>query len=133
VWIELYIFTRRKEITMESKEELTEDELKKKAYLMALRLKNSGLDAETIYARLEKQGIPEEMAKQVVRDTLYESRRQIVKETEPVYNFALIRIGIGVILALLSYLILPGNFILPIGIIAGGVISALLAKKKMEE
>lgn len=133
MWIERYIFTGRKEITMEPKEELTEDELKKKAYLMALRLKNSGLDAETIYARLEKQGIPEEMAKQVVRDTLYESRRQIVKETEPVYNFALIRIGIGVILALVSYLILPGNFILPIGIIAGGIISALLAKKKMEE
>lgn len=133
MWIERYIFTGRKEITMEPKEELTEDELKKKAYLMALRLKNSGLDAETIYARLEKQGIPEEMAKQVVRDILYESRRQIVKETEPVYNFALIRIGIGVILALVSYLILPGNFILPIGIVAGGIISALLAKKKMEE
>ena len=118
---------------MESKEELTEGELKKKAYLMVLRLKNSGLDAETIYARLEKQGIPEEMAKQAIRDTLLESKRQVVKDTEPAYNFALIRIGIGVILALVSYLILPGNFILPIGIIAGGIISALLAKKKMEE
>lgn len=118
---------------MEPKEELTEGELKKKAYLMALRLKNSGLDGEAIYARLEKQGIPEEMAREVVRDTLFERKQQVIKDTEPVYNFALIRIGIGVILALLSYLILPGNFILPIGLIAGGIISALLAKKKMEE
>ena len=46
---------------MEQNEELTAEELKKKAYLMGLRLKNSGLDAETIYARLEKQGIPEDL------------------------------------------------------------------------
>lgn len=52
----------------ESKEELTPEEIKKKAYLMALRLKNSGLDAETIYARLEKEGIPDDMAREVVRD-----------------------------------------------------------------
>ena len=118
---------------MDSNEELTEQELKKKAYLMGLRLKNSGLDAETIYARLEKQGIPEELARQVAQDTLIERKRDVVKQNEPVYNFALIRIGIGVVLALISYVILPGNFILPIGIIAGGVVSALLAKKKMQE
>jgi hypothetical protein len=40
---------------MDSKDELTEEEIKKKAYLMGLRLKSSGLDAETIYARLEKE------------------------------------------------------------------------------
>ena len=118
---------------MDPKEELTEEELKKKAYLMGLRLKNSGLDAETIYARLEKQGIPEELARQVAQDTLIERKREVIKETEPVYNFALIRIGISVVIALISYLIFPGNFILPAGIITGGIVSALLAKKKMEE
>jgi hypothetical protein len=118
---------------MEPNEELTEEELKKKAYLMGLRLKNSGLDAETIYARLEKQGIPEELARQVVKDTLIERKREVIKDTEPVYNFALIRIGIGVVIAFTSYIIFPDFYILPIGIIAGGIISALLAKKKMEE
>ena len=118
---------------MHAKEELTENELKKKAYLMGLRLKSSGLDAETIYARLEKQGIKEELARQVARDAMIETKRERIKETEPVYNFALIRIGIGVVIALISYVVFPGNFILPIGIIAGGIVSALLAKKKMEE
>ena len=117
----------------ESNEELTEGELKKKAYLAALRLKNAGLDPETIYARLEKQGIPEELAKQVARDVMIERKREAAEQAKPVYNFALIRIGIGVIIALISMLVFPGNFILPIGIIAGGIISALLAKKKMEE
>jgi hypothetical protein len=116
----------------EGNEELTPEELKKKAYLMGLRLKNSGLDAETIYARLEKQGIPEELAREVARDTLIERKRDTIKQTEPVYNFALIRIGIGVVVALMSYLI-TDNLILPFGIIAAGIVSALLAKRKMEE
>jgi hypothetical protein len=117
---------------MTEKEELTPSELKKKAYLIGLRLKNSGHDGETIYARLEKQGIPDDMAKEVVRDILIERKRDVIKETEPVYNFALIRIGIGLAIALVSY-VLTGNLILPFAIIAGGVVTALMAKKKMEE
>lgn len=118
---------------MESAEELSSEELKKKAYMIGLKLKNSGLDAETIYARIEKQGIPEELARQVVQDILTERKREVSKEAEPFYNFALIRIGIGVAVALVSYLIFPGNIILPIGFIVGGIVSALIAKKKMEE
>jgi hypothetical protein len=118
---------------MDSKEELTEGELKKKAYLMGLRLKNSGLDAETIYARLEKQGIPEELARQVASDTLVERKQEAIKETETVYNFALIKIGIAVVAALIFFLIFPDNYILPIGTIASGILLALLAKKKMSD
>ncbi len=117
---------------MTDKEELTPDELKKKAYQMGLRLKSSGLDAETIYARLEKQGIPENTAREVVRDILIEKKRDEVKQAETNYDFALIRIGLGLVIALVSYL-LTDNVILPVAIIAGGVVSALLAKKKMQE
>jgi hypothetical protein len=117
----------------ESKEELTEGELKKKAYLMGLRLKNSGLNAETIYARLEKTGVPEELARQVARDTLIERKKEVIEQTKTVYNFALIRIVIGIIVALISYLIFPDRYIIPIAIIAGGIVAAFLAKKKMEE
>lgn len=84
----------------EPKEELTQEEIKKKAYLKALRLKNSGLDAETIYARLEKQGIPEDMAREVVRDILIERKRDVIKQAETVNNFPLLRIGIGIGIAL---------------------------------
>ncbi|HMG89828.1 MAG TPA: hypothetical protein VK589_07205 [Chryseolinea sp.] len=116
----------------ESKEELTESELRKKAYLMGLRLKNSGLDAETIYARLEKQGIPEKLAREVAYNTLIERERDVSKAAEPFYNLALIKIGIGVAVALTSYIIFPDKPIIPIGIIAGGIISAFLAKRKMK-
>jgi hypothetical protein len=117
---------------MNENEELTHEELKKKAYLIGLRLKSSGLDGETIYARLEKQGIPEEMAREVVRDILIERKRDVIKQTEPVYNLALIRIGIGLAIAVVTFL-LTDSVLFPIAIIAGGVVTALVAKKKMEE
>ena len=117
----------------DSNEILTEEELMKKAYMAGMRLKSAGLDAETIYARLEKQGIPEELAKQVARDVMVQRKQEVAEQAKPVYDFALIRIGIGVVVALVSFIVFPDNFILPIGIIAGGIISALLAKKKMEE
>ena len=116
-----------------SEEELTEEGLKRKAYMAGLRLKNSGLDAETIYARLEKQGIPEELARQVAKDVMLERKREVIEQTTPMYNFALLRIGIGVAAALISIFVFPGNFILPVGIIAGGVIALLIAKNRMEK
>jgi hypothetical protein len=64
---------------------------------------------------------------------LIDRKREVIKETEPVYNFALIRIGIGVVVALISFLIFPDYYILPIGILAGGIASALWARKRMQE
>jgi len=116
-----------------SEEKLTESELRKKAYSIGLKLKNSGLDAETIYARIEKQGVPEEMAREVVKDILIERKRDVVKETQPVYHFSLLRVGVGVAAALISALAFPGHILIPGGLILGGVIFALLAKKKMNE
>jgi uncharacterized membrane protein YjjP (DUF1212 family) len=90
------------------------------------------LHGETIYARLEKQGIPEDIAIEVVRDILTQRKMDVIKQTEPVYNFALIRIGIGLAIALVTYL-LTDNAIIPVAIIAGGLVTALMAKKKMKE
>jgi len=116
----------------EQSEEMTQGELRKKAYLIAMRLKSSGLDGESIYARLEKQGISEEIAKDVVRDILIERKRDVVKEATPIYNFALVRIALGMAVALVSYLA-TDNVLLPVGIILGGVVTALLTKRGMEE
>jgi hypothetical protein len=44
----------------------------------------------------------------------------------------LIRIGLGLAVALVIYL-LTGNVLFPVVTIAGGVVAALLAKKKMKE
>jgi uncharacterized transporter YbjL len=43
---------------------------------------------------------------------------------------ALLKIGIGVFLAIVSMVILPGHVILPIGLIAGGIITAVIKRPR---
>ncbi len=100
---------------------------------MGLRLKNSGLDAETIYARLERQGFPEALAHEVVKDILLERKRDVAEQTTPFYNIALIRAGIGVAAGFVTYAIFPEYPVVPIGMIAGGLYAAFKAKRKMEK
>lgn len=116
-----------------SNEKLTDEELRKKAYRMALDLKLARLDSETIYARLEKQGIPEKLAMEAARDVMIERIREEKEQIKPVYNFALIRIGIGVIAAIVSMVLFPGHIIFPVGLIVGGIVYALIAKSKMNQ
>nr|WP_067055534.1 hypothetical protein [Mucilaginibacter sp. L294] len=97
------------------------DELKKKAYLEAQKLKSAGYDFDIILARLDKMGIPEELAEQVVKNMAIQYIRASRNETAPFYNLALFKIGIGVVLAIVSYIIAPGILILPIGFIATGI------------
>ncbi len=112
---------------------LTESEIRKQAYLMGMRLKNSGLDGEIIYARLERHGFPEALAHEVVKDILLQRKRDVVEETTPFYNIALIRAGLGVVAGLVSYAIFPEYPVIPVGMIAGGLFAAFQAKKKMEK
>ena len=69
------------------------------------------------------------MAINAVRNLMIERKRVVAKEAETHYNFALIRIGIGIAIAIISYIIFPDIHILPIGIIGGGILSAFLFKK----
>jgi hypothetical protein len=59
---------------MDSKDDL----VRRDAYMKGLQLKNSGLGAETIYARLEKQGIPAELAKQVAQDVFKQRQEDAI-------------------------------------------------------
>lgn len=107
----------------------TEEGLKRRAYALGLKLKHSGLDEDVIYARLEKQGIPEELAEQVARDVMIERRKAEAADEKPFYYLALVKIGIGVVAAIVSAILLPGKIIVPIGLIAGGVIYAIATKR----
>lgn len=60
---------------------------------------------------------------------MIERKPDVVKQAEPVYNFALIRIGIGIGIALITYII-TDKLIFPIGIIAGGVVQHYKQKRK---
>ncbi len=115
---------------MKRMDELTEEGIKRKAYMEGLKMKNSGLDEDVIYARLEKQGIPAELAKQVARDVLIERTKSAEKDEKPFFYLALIKIGIGVLAAVISTFVFPDKVILPIGLILSGVIYAGLSRVK---
>jgi len=107
----------------------TDTGLKNKAYLEGQRLKNAGFDNELILARLEKSGVPEELAIEVVRNLAVQQLVDNHNCSKPFYNIALVRIGIGILLAVISILIVPNIVWMPIIFITSGIISALLWKK----
>ena len=105
--------------------------LKNKAYLEGSRLKNAGHDDEVIAARLEKIGIPEELIKQVVDNLSLQNRKDLNETVKPFYNLAIIKIAIGIFLAIVSVILFPDHIILPIGLVATGIITAVATKKRM--
>ena len=109
-----------------------DDELKKKAYLEGMKLKKAGYDNEVIYARLEKQGIPEELILQVLKNLSIQQKADIIKEEKPFFNIAILKIGIGVFLAIVSAILIPGEVYLPVGLIVGGIVYAIISKSKMK-
>ena len=106
-----------------------DESLKKQAYSIGLKLKNSGIDSETIFARLEKSGIPEEMAKQVVENIMLEQKKELSAKKDQKFNKGIIYIVSAVVIALVTYLLLPGVIILPIGLVIGGIILAYISKR----
>jgi hypothetical protein len=106
------------------------EELKKKAYLLASRLINQGYDYEVIRARMDKEGIPEEMIKQVIKNLTVQQIVEVTKENKPFFNIALIKIGIGILLAIISAILIPGQVYLPIGLIGTGIAAGFLFKSK---
>jgi len=105
-----------------------DETLKRKAYLDGMNLKNSGLDDETIYARLEKSGIPEELAKEVVLNMSLQGKPSLKKLSRERINISLIVIVIGIVAAIIA-----GSFstmtIIPFFIIMGGVVGLIRALK----
>lgn len=74
--------------------------LKNRTYLEGMRLKKSGLDDEVIRARLEKQGIPEDMIKSVIQNLNMKRKAEKKEEHQPMYYSGLIKVGLGVLLAI---------------------------------
>jgi hypothetical protein len=110
----------------------TEEGITRKAYLMGMRLKNSGLDQEVIYARLEKAGFPEELVNKVVSDMMIEHKKDLEAAERPFFNVAIVKIGLGILFALVTMIISPGRIFLPIIFIISGVILALASKERMK-
>ncbi len=109
----------------------TPKELERRAYSMAWKLKNSNLEEEVIYAKLEKQGIPKDLALEAAKNIVLERQKNLIKEQKPFFNVALLKIGLGMLVALIYALVFPGSYILPIGFLVGGVILALASWNRM--
>jgi Flp pilus assembly protein TadB len=116
---------------MKEREE-TYEGLELRAYALGLKLKNSGLDGETIYARLEKQGIPEDLAKEVASNVIIERKKQTAGEQKPFFHVALLRIGVGLLLALVFAILFPDYLVIPYGFIIGSIVLAIAAKARMK-
>jgi hypothetical protein len=111
-----------------------DEELKKKTYLDAMRLRNSGLDDEVIYARLEKQGVPSDLINRVLQNMSMQTKIDVAKKVqehnEVKSNAYLIKAGAGVLVAIVSFFLFPGNMIIPVGCILGGIAWAFIHKLK---
>lgn len=65
------------------------ENIKREAYLKALTFKNTGLDEEAIYARLEKQGVPEDIAREVAKNVLIKKMEEKEKQVpNPLNSFS---------------------------------------------
>lgn len=107
-----------------------DEELKRRAYLEGMKIKKAGLDNEVIYARLEKQGFPDELIKTVLKNMSIQQKREIAEVQKPFYYSGLIKAGLGGLLAIISYFVFPGIVIIPVGLSITGIIFAFASKPK---
>ncbi len=111
---------------------MTEESLRRKAFMLGMKLKNSGLDPETIYARLEKQGISENLAKKVAFNVQAAQKKEAIQEEKENTNIWFVTAGFSIALCVLSMIIFPNIILIPTGLIISGVllgIKGLLGKE----
>ena len=104
------------------------DAITNRAYLAGLKLKHSGLTEEVIYARLEKQGFGEELSRKVAKEVVDDLQKDTSKNN---LSYGLVIAGIGILGAILSAFVLPESFVLPLGLILVGLLTALFEKVKL--
>lgn len=104
-----------------------DESLKRKAYLDGINLKKSGLDNETIYARLEKSGIPPELAEEVVMNIFLQENKSVKSSSRESSNISVIMVVVGFVVAIISGLFFPEALILPSGLIIWGIVGIVKA------
>ena len=107
----------------------TSDSIKLKAYHEGLKFKNSGLEEVVIYAKLEKQGIPIDLAKEVARNVVIERNKYNEEDIEDYKNYkklGIVFIVIGILASIIVY-IFTGRIIVAVEVLVVGIITAILA------
>ena len=107
----------------------TSDSMKRKAYHEGLKFKNSGLEEVVIYAKLEKQGIPKDLAKEVAMNVVIERNKYENEDIEDYKNYkkiGIVFIVIGLLASIITY-IFTGIILVAGGVLVVGILTAIIA------
>ncbi len=107
----------------------TSDSIKRKAYHEGLKFKNSGLEEVVIYAKLEKQGIPIDLAKEVAMNVVMERNKYNKEDIEDYKNYkklGIVFIVIGILASIIAY-IFTGIISVAVGVLVVGILTAIIA------
>lgn len=114
--------------------------LKNKAYYQGLKFKNSKLDEEGIYAKLEKQGLPLDLAKEVARNIVIErnnfSKKDDIENYKNYRILGIIIIVLAVFASIIAYIYTERIIIAAEALFIGvstTIIAYLMTKKKKAE
>ena len=107
----------------------TNEYSKNKAYHQGLKFKNSRLDEEGIYAKLEKQGFPIDLAKEVARNVVIERNNYNRDDIEDYKNYRILGLAIIVLAvfgSIIAY-IYTERIIIPTEVLFIGLITTIIA------
>ena len=99
--------------------------LKEKAYKVALKFKGSKLEQEIVYAKLEKQGFPENIAKEVALNMVIEKKNLNKEDFLDYKKIVLFTVAVWVLLSIITY-ILTGDAFKIFGILITIIPAAIL-------
>ena len=102
-----------------------DESLKREVYSKAMKLRDARMNRELIYVRLEKQGYPEDLIKEVLINMGLQQRKEMEQAKELDYKIAGLKIGLAIVVTLGVGYFFPGTIILPIGLLISGIILAV--------
>lgn len=107
------------------------DDVVNRARLIGMKHLQSNTDAEVIYALIEREGIPEEIARQVSKEIVMarygNDSANNKKEQTFLAKYKLIG---GLLIFTISIIVIPGGASFPVGLIVGGGFTLLFYSNK---
>lgn len=98
---------------------------RQKAYHEGLKFKNSELEEDVIYAKLEKQGIPVDLAKEVAMNVVIERNKYKKEDLADYKKFGIVMIVVWILVSITAY-IFTGRIFAAVGLLVTGILSTFL-------
>lgn len=103
----------------------SKDQMTRRAYVLGYKLLDTDLDEDMIYAKIEKQNVAKDIARQVAADIILERETRDFREERPNIQFAIMIFSLAIIGAIVSA-IFTDRIVLSIGAL---VFAALYAAR----